>query len=336
MSTKYTTVSVSGYNSSPPADDGSVTEANKLKWSNHKIKLGDPLKTAIESINTKLVAALDYTPTTQTTNYTTTATDAETAILSTSGVTISLGDAASMGAGYRVAIKNASSSGIVTVGRITSANQIDGAASDITLQALESAVFVCDGTHYYIVSGAYSRSYLVPTGSVQAYIGTTAPTGWVLLDGNTIGDASSGATRANADTEELFTLLWNSMADAQAAVSSGRGASAAADYAAHKTITLPDMQGRSVIGTGTGATTGEGDVAGTARTHGDIGGYETHTLTIPEMPAHTHALTATSTAGGGSSDSLQGAGSHVTGSTGGGGAHANMMPWLALNFICKL
>src|SRR5258708_1610023 len=44
------------------------------------------------------------------------------------------------------------------------------------------------------------------------------------------------------------TLLWNSWADAQAPVSSGRGASAAADFAAHKTITLPDLRGRVVAG----------------------------------------------------------------------------------------
>lgn len=90
---------------------------------------------------------------------------------------------------------------------------------------------------------------LVQTGVVQDYIGSAAPSGYVLADGLTIGDATSGATeRANADTLSLFTLLWNSMANAQAPVSGGRGASAAADFAAHKTITLPDLRGRVVIG----------------------------------------------------------------------------------------
>jgi hypothetical protein len=61
-----------------------------------------------------------------------------------------------------------------------------------------------------------------PTGVVQDYIGTTAPTGWVLAWG-TIGNATSAATnRANADTSALFTLIWNSWADAQAPVSGGR------------------------------------------------------------------------------------------------------------------
>jgi len=88
-----------------------------------------------------------------------------------------------------------------------------------------------------------------PTGTVSDYIGSTAPSGWLFLDGRTIGSASSGATnRANADTQALYELLWNSMANAEAPVSSGRGASAAADFAANKTITIPDARGRVIAG----------------------------------------------------------------------------------------
>ena len=47
MGTKWSTVSVSGYNSSPPSDDGSTTTANEVKWSTIKTKLPDPLKTAL-------------------------------------------------------------------------------------------------------------------------------------------------------------------------------------------------------------------------------------------------------------------------------------------------
>src|SRR5690242_7989512 len=52
---------------------------------------------------------------------------------------------------------------------------------------------------------------LLPTGVRWSFLGTIAqiPTGWVPLRGTSIGDASSGATeRANADTVNLFTLLW--------------------------------------------------------------------------------------------------------------------------------
>ena len=92
-------------------------------------------------------------------------------------------------------------------------------------------------------------STLIPTGTTVTYAGATAPTSWLLMDGKTIGNASSGATsRANADTQNLFTVLWNSWDNDQAPVSGGRGASAAADFAANKTITLPDMRGRVMAG----------------------------------------------------------------------------------------
>ena len=107
----------------------------------------------------------------------------------------------------------------------------------------------------------------------------TAPTGYVLLQGGTIGDGSSGGTaRANADTADLFAHLWNNLADAQAAVSSGRGASAAADFAAHKTITLPNLRQRFPIGLAS---------SGTGSTLGGTGGTVDHTHSVP---AHYHAM----------------------------------------------
>lgn len=57
MANPYTEVSISGYNNSPPPDDGSEVAANQLLWSNHKENLGDPLRTAIESLNTNVNAA---------------------------------------------------------------------------------------------------------------------------------------------------------------------------------------------------------------------------------------------------------------------------------------
>jgi hypothetical protein len=111
------------------------------------------------------------------------------------------------------------------------------------------------------------------TGDLKWTWKATADTGWVLLNDGTIGNASSGGTtRANADTSALFTLLWTNFADAQAAVSTGRGASAAADFAANKTIALPKALGRlaGVAGAGSGLT---------SRTVGVTVGAETHTHT---------------------------------------------------------
>lgn len=57
----YTSVSISGYNSNPPADDASQVASNQLTWAKHKDKLGDPLKNLSESINTNVVAAFSKT-----------------------------------------------------------------------------------------------------------------------------------------------------------------------------------------------------------------------------------------------------------------------------------
>jgi hypothetical protein len=63
----YTPVTVSSYNATPPADDGTAVEGNRITWSGIKTKLGDPLKTAIESIDDNVAAAI----TTITTNLST-------------------------------------------------------------------------------------------------------------------------------------------------------------------------------------------------------------------------------------------------------------------------
>ena len=53
----YTSQSISGYNSSPPPDDGSQTSANLVQWSKHKTKIGDPIKTLAEAMNTAMANA---------------------------------------------------------------------------------------------------------------------------------------------------------------------------------------------------------------------------------------------------------------------------------------
>jgi hypothetical protein len=54
----YTEISVSGYDSSPPVDDGTVTESNRVQWSTIKTKLAGPLKTAVEALNTNIAAGI--------------------------------------------------------------------------------------------------------------------------------------------------------------------------------------------------------------------------------------------------------------------------------------
>lgn len=56
-SNPYTSQSISGYNSSPPPDDGSTGADNLVTWAKHKTKLGDPIKTLAENINSQTSAA---------------------------------------------------------------------------------------------------------------------------------------------------------------------------------------------------------------------------------------------------------------------------------------
>lgn len=57
MANPYVSQSISGWNTSPPPDDGSQVSANQLKWSNHVNKLSSPVKTLAESINTAVNTA---------------------------------------------------------------------------------------------------------------------------------------------------------------------------------------------------------------------------------------------------------------------------------------
>lgn len=55
----YTEVAVSSYNAATVPDDlGTVTATNKIQWSIIKTKLSDPLKTAIDSIDDNIAAAI--------------------------------------------------------------------------------------------------------------------------------------------------------------------------------------------------------------------------------------------------------------------------------------
>lgn len=157
--------------------------------------------------------------------------------------------------------------------------------------------------------------------------------GFVRANGRTIGSATSSPAateRANDDTVNLFTYLWNKTANAQCAVSGGRGATAAADFAANKTITLPDCRGGgpfglTTMGNSDGANMGSTVFSnGNATTPCSLGGSNSHTLITGEVPSHTHAGT---TNGGGDHNhgGLVGAGGDHNhgGLVGSGGAHTH-------------
>lgn len=142
-----------------------------------------------------------------------------------------------------------------------------------------------------------------PTGSIVALGGGAVPTGWLLCDGAPYSRATYAALFGVIDT--TFGI--------------GNGST---------TFNVPDLRGRAVMGAGQGSGL-------TNRTLATKLGEETHQLTIPEMPAHTHpdGQTDNIVAGAGGSDVP--ALGNASGSAGSDTAHNNMQPSLAVNFIIK-
>lgn len=180
---------------------------------------------------------------------------------------------------------------------------------------------------------------MTPSGVISAFGGTAAPTGYLLCDGSSVGTATYS---------QLFAVVGYTYG--------GSGAN----------FSLPNLKGRVPVGRDSAQT--EFD------TLGETGGAKTHTLSTTEMPSHTHTGTTTtdgshthaqtgrfssftshnhfSSGQTGAAEAAapdQGAssnmgntgagGSHshtfTTASTGGGGAHNNLQPYLVINYIIK-
>ena len=160
-------------------------------------------------------------------------------------------------------------------------------------------------------------------GVIQMYAGTVPPMGWVFCDGQAYNREGYAA---------LFAVIGTTYG-------AGDGSS---------TFNVPDLRGRAPIGAGQGSGL-------TNRTLGTQNiGSETVTLSVTQMPGHTHAASTSASfvrcttananmskttvaSGSGKSNvvtsaSAIGSGATTT-STGGGGAHENMQPSTVVNFI---
>lgn len=169
----------------------------------------------------------------------------------------------------------------------------------------------------------------IPSGIIMPFAGTTPPTGYLFCYGQDI----SRTTFAS-----LFAAIGTTYG-------SGDGSA---------TFGLPDLRGRVIGGRddmgGTGANrlnVSSGVIDGDGL--GNTGGTDTVTLTISQMPAHTHTgnvALRTNWERGSSSQSPVGTGNarydgggsnpdFTTASTGGGTAHSNVQPTIILNYIIK-
>jgi len=83
--------------------------------------------------------------------------------------------------------------------------------------------------------------FVVPTGTIKDGVMLPAQvTGWIALNDGTVGNVASAATTyASEDAYALYALLWGNVTNINCPVSTGRGASALADFNANKTIRLP-------------------------------------------------------------------------------------------------
>ena len=179
-----------------------------------------------------------------------------------------------------------------------------------------------------------------PIGSVKMYAGSSAPNKWLICDGSAV----------SRDTyAKLYAVIGTTYG-------AGNGST---------TFNLPDFRGRTAIGVGTGTASGA-----TAHALAQKEGAETVTLTVNQMPKHTHvqnphnhtqnphghsielnqsfhpapggsintswAADQNGTAFGGvvvqsTATNIQATATNQE--TGGNGAHSNMQPYLAVNYI---
>jgi microcystin-dependent protein len=163
-----------------------------------------------------------------------------------------------------------------------------------------------------VAGDIFSRNGAVaPIGSVEMWMTDTPPMGWLLMQGQAVSRV----------TYSILYALWGTT------FGSGDGST---------TFNLPNLKGRVPVGKDTGQTE--------FNALGETGGAKTHTLSVAEMPSHTHDNGLIRTTAAGSITTGTGIPPHnnaPTGTwtdpaaTGGGGAHNNLQPYLVVNWIVK-
>tara|TARA_R110001592_G_scaffold56531_3_gene172367 strand:- start:2131 stop:2622 length:492 start_codon:yes stop_codon:yes gene_type:complete len=152
---------------------------------------------------------------------------------------------------------------------------------------------------------------ITPTGCIIAFAGSSAPTGWRVCDGTQLGVG---------DFADLYNVI---------------GTTYNVSTTATGYFSIPDLRGRVIAGMGGTLLSASADAIGATNAHAT----KTHTLSIAEMPAHTHSLqngVGVKTNSFDSGTDVASDASGNTGLTGNGLAHNNVQPTIILNYIIKI
>ena len=187
-------------------------------------------------------------------------------------ITITLPDINTVGSGFVNTCRNAGS-GIIT---------IDGDAAE-TING-DLTIFLYPGDFIMWISGSTNWSAEISRKKrISIYSGfhATANSDEIPLNGDSIA-ITSGGTVNGAQYANVYAYLWDNLADGQAAVAGGRGASATADFTANKKITAPDYRDHALIGVSSGGSiTTSGATAG-ASTVVPTGSIAVNAVTLTE------------------------------------------------------
>ena len=180
-------------------------------------------------------------------------------------------------------------------------------------------------TNFYATGNYYLDTFvLIPAGTIIMSAAVTEPGGWFDCNGQTLAKGEVGSTYY-----DLFLAIGYTYG--------GSGAN----------FNVPDMRGRVGVGLGQGAGL-------TDRPLADISGAETHTLTVAQMPNHSHTnnssnnLGLATVTGANTASNASGLDNSTTemnlferpvalniDSIGGGLPHNNMQPYVVLRYLIK-
>ncbi|MBP2663747.1 MAG: exported protein of unknown function [Firmicutes bacterium] len=226
-------------------------------------------------------------------------------------------DTVELAAGTNIALTVDAENKKVTIavdGKVASAEAADTAAACTKLAAARTIALTgavlgsgsFDGSGDLSITTSAGSLASIPTGTILPYAGSSAPTGYLLCDGSAV----SRTTYAS-----LYSVVGTTYG-------TGDGST---------TFNVPNLKDKFMLGKGA-----------TYATLATTGGEATHTLTVAEMPAHTHTTTFIRDQCSGTSgnavfgdEERDGTNDITSGSTGGGGAHNNMPPYIVVNYCIK-